>query len=287
MMQKSDRLRALSKALDSQAVIHLREAVSLLGVSEMTVRRDVAAHPDLFTYLGGHIVNAAKLPASGAYVLEAEQEHCAQAKAQACMSAARLIAAHDTVFVDCGSTLARIGHYIPHDLQVTVVCYSLNVAEAVRRMDNIRLIVLGGLYVPSSDSFTGSESLEALRHMGINKALISAGGIDMTRQLLEFPRSADQAGCHGLRRREPFGGRLQQVRPGSGGTLRSGRRFRLDYYRARAAVARRALAHGATVRNTTCPPQHAAGQTWQRDGHGVCATAQSPYGIQIFFTCTP
>jgi len=181
MMQKSDRLRALSKALDSQAVIHLREAVSLLGVSEMTVRRDVAANPDLFTYLGGHIVNAAKLPASGAYVLEAEQEHCAQAKAQACMNAARLIAAHDTVFVDCGSTLARIGQYIPHDRPVTVVCYSLNVAEAVRRMDNIRLIVLGGLYVPSSDSFTGSESLEALRHMGINKALISAGGVDVTR----------------------------------------------------------------------------------------------------------
>jgi DeoR family transcriptional regulator, deoxyribose operon repressor len=181
MMQKSDRVRALVKALDDQGVIHLREAVSLLGVSEMTVRRDVAANPDLFTYLGGHIVNAAKLPASSAYVLETEEEHFAQAKAQACAHAAGLIAANDTVFVDCGTTLATIGRYIPRELNVTMICYSLNVAEAVRRMDNIRLILLGGVYVPSSDSFTGNESLEALRHIGINKALISAGGVDPVR----------------------------------------------------------------------------------------------------------
>jgi DeoR family transcriptional regulator, deoxyribose operon repressor len=181
-MQKSDRVRALTQALDDHGVIHLREAVALLGVSEMTVRRDVAANPELFTYLGGHIVNAAKLPASsGTYVLETEESHFAQAKAVACATAARLIAPNDTVFVDCGTTLALISRYIPRDLHVTIICYSLNVAEAVRRMDNIRLILLGGVYVPSSDSFTGNESLEALRHIGINKALISAGGVDDAR----------------------------------------------------------------------------------------------------------
>jgi DeoR family deoxyribose operon repressor len=181
MMQKSERLQALSQALTQQGVIHLREAVSLLGVSEMTVRRDVAAHPALFTYLGGHIVNAATIPAGGAYVLEAEKEHFAQAKSQACAAAAQLIAANDTVFVDCGTTLARIGQFLPRDLNLTIICYSLNVAEAVRRMENVRLILLGGVYVPSSDSFTGNESLAALRHMGINKALISAGGVDPVR----------------------------------------------------------------------------------------------------------
>jgi DeoR family deoxyribose operon repressor len=48
-------------------------------------------------------------------------------------------------------------------------------------MPNVRMILLGGVYVPSSDSFTGDESLEMLRRMGINKAFISAGGIDETR----------------------------------------------------------------------------------------------------------
>jgi DeoR family transcriptional regulator, deoxyribose operon repressor len=37
------------------------------------------------------------------------------------------------------------------------------------------------VYVPSSDSFAGDESLEMLRRMGINKAFISAGGLDEAR----------------------------------------------------------------------------------------------------------
>jgi DeoR family transcriptional regulator, deoxyribose operon repressor len=48
-------------------------------------------------------------------------------------------------------------------------------------MHNVRMILLGGVYVASSDSFSGDESLEMLRRMGINKAFISAGGIDATR----------------------------------------------------------------------------------------------------------
>ena len=43
------------------------------------------------------------------------------------------------------------------------------------------MILLGGVYVPSSDSFAGEESLEMLRRMGINKAFISAGGVDPAR----------------------------------------------------------------------------------------------------------
>jgi DeoR family deoxyribose operon repressor len=45
----------------------------------------------------------------------------------------------------------------------------------------VRMILLGGVYVPSSDSFAGEESIEMLRRMGINKAFISAGGVDQAR----------------------------------------------------------------------------------------------------------
>ena len=149
-MLKTDRLRALADALAKQNVMRLRDAAALLGVSEMTVRRDIAAHPDRFTYLGGYIVSAANVPNAAGYSLEQEQDHFAQAKAQA-------------------------------SVQITVVCYSLNIAEILRRMPNVRMILLGGVYVPSSDSFTGDESLDMLRRMGINKAFISAGGIDTAR----------------------------------------------------------------------------------------------------------
>jgi DeoR family transcriptional regulator, deoxyribose operon repressor len=180
-MLKTERLRSLADALAKQNVMHLRDAATLLGVSEMTVRRDIAGNPERFTYLGGYIVSADDVPNSAGYSLEQEKDHFAPAKAQASAHAAKLIADHETIFIDCGTTLTTLARLIPADFHVTAVCYSLNIAEILRRMPNVRMILLGGVYVPSSDSFTGDESLEMLRRMGINKAFISAGGIDPVR----------------------------------------------------------------------------------------------------------
>ena len=180
-MSKADRLKTLAEALAKHNVMHLRDAASLLGVSEMTVRRDIAANPGHFTYLGGYIVSADDVPNAVGYSLEQEKDHFAQAKAQASAHAARLVAENDTIFIDCGTTLAAFARLIPAQLQITAVCYSLNVAEILRRMPNVRMILLGGVYVPSSDSFSGADSLETLRRMGINKAFISAGGVDPAR----------------------------------------------------------------------------------------------------------
>ena len=154
----------------------------------MTVRRDIAGSPERFTYLGGYIVSATDVPNNAGYSLEEEKDHFAQAKAEASAIAAGLIGNNETLFIDCGTTLTTLARLIPVDRHVTVVCYSLNVAEILRRKPNVRMILLGGVYVPSSDSFAGEESLETLRRMGINKAFISAGGVDdrARRDLLEF-----------------------------------------------------------------------------------------------------
>ncbi|CAB3757335.1 DeoR/GlpR family DNA-binding transcription regulator [Paraburkholderia humisilvae] len=178
-MVKTERLRVLADALARQSVMRLRDAASLLGVSEMTVRRDIAASPAKFTYLGGYIVSANDVPNSAGYSLEQEKDHFAQAKAEASSIAAGLIANNETIFIDCGTTLTTLARLIPTEMHVTVVCYSLNVAEILRRKPNVRMILLGGVYVPSSDSFAGEESIEMLRRMGINKAFISAGGVDV------------------------------------------------------------------------------------------------------------
>lgn len=180
-MPKADRLKTLAEALAKHNVMHLRDAASLLGVSEMTVRRDIGANPGRFTYLGGYIVSADDVPNAVGYSLEQEKDHFALAKAQASAHAAALVLENDTIFIDCGTTLAALARLIPAHLQITAVCYSLNVAEILRRMPNVRMILLGGVYVPSSDSFSGADSLETLRNMGINKAFISAGGVDPAR----------------------------------------------------------------------------------------------------------
>ena len=161
--------------------MRLRDAAAMLGVSEMTVRRDISTMPSQFTYLGGFIVSASDVPNGAVYTIEQEKDRFAQAKAEASAVAAKLLHDDETIFIDCGTTLTALARLIPAEMHLTVVCYSLNVAEILRRKPNVRLILLGGVYVPASDSFTSDESVSTLKRMGINKAFMSAGGVDETR----------------------------------------------------------------------------------------------------------
>ena len=180
-MPKPDRLRALADALAKQNVMRLRDAAGLLGVSEMTVRRDIAGSPRAVHVSRRLYRQRDRCAEQRRLIIEEEKDHFAQAKAEASAIAARLLVDNETIFIDCGTTLTTLARLIPAEMHLTVVCYSLNVAEILRRKPNVRMILLGGVYVPSSDSFASDESVETLRRMGINKAFMSAGGVDAAR----------------------------------------------------------------------------------------------------------
>jgi DeoR family deoxyribose operon repressor len=178
---RSERVSLLTKALAEQGVVRLRDAAALLNVSEMTVRRDIAANANQFAYFGGHILRAGDLSPNSGYLIDREQDKFSTAKAAACAKAASLIAERDTIFIDCGTTMPFLANLIAPNSNVTVVCYSLNIAQIISRKSNVRMILLGGAYHPSSATFSGAEGLEALSNIGINKAFISAGGVERVR----------------------------------------------------------------------------------------------------------
>ena len=179
--RRAERLNSLAGALAQRGVLRLREAAAMLGVSEMTVRRDITSSPGRFAYLGGHIVSAADIGTSSTYILDREVDSHAKAKSMACAEAVKLLSDDDTVFIDCGSTLIHLADRIPPDIGITAICYSLNIADILSRKPNVRMILLGGVYHAASASFSSDDSLGALGKLGINKAFISAGGVDVER----------------------------------------------------------------------------------------------------------
>lgn len=179
--RKAKRIADLSEALLERRVLHLKDAALLLNVSEMTVRRDVAENPGQFGYLGGHIVPAIDTESDVPYELAKAADSHAVAKQEACARAAKYIRPDETIFIDCGTTLLSLIDYVPEDYSITAVCYALNVAEKLTRRANINVVMLGGLYYPSSASFSGASGLETLNHLGINTAFISAAGVDLNR----------------------------------------------------------------------------------------------------------
>lgn len=172
--------------MEKQGVMRLRDAALQLGVSEMTIRRDMAqrdltqADGDVLkglNCLGGYIFLTQDTNGHSDYSLDHEADCHAAAKAQACADAAALIEDHDTIFIDCGTTMPHLARLVPENKSLTVVCYSLNVAEILALREDVRLIVLGGVFHRSAASFSGEEGIEALKKLIINKAFISAGGV--------------------------------------------------------------------------------------------------------------
>lgn len=163
-----------------RGALPLAEAAAALGVSAMTVRRDLSGPGAPLACLGGYVV-APLAPAAARYTLEAERDQHAPAKRLACERAAQGVQPGDSLFIDCGTTLVHLAEALPADMPLTVVCYSLNIANALSRRPHTQLMLLGGLFHPSAATFTSDEGLAYLQRLGVNKAFISAAGVDAAR----------------------------------------------------------------------------------------------------------
>ena len=179
--RKAKRIVALVAALSERRVMHLKEAARLLGVSEMTVRRDIAGRADQFAFLGGHIMAAAEIEIDAPYEIATAADSHAAAKREACVHAASHIRPGETIFIDCGTTLEHLIELIPDNYPITAICYALNMADRLVRKPNVTIMMLGGLYYPASASFSGQYDLDMLGRIGINVAFLSAAGVDPER----------------------------------------------------------------------------------------------------------
>ncbi len=176
-VNRSQRIDRIAKALETAASLRISDLADVFSVSEMTIRRDVAAQPERFICRGGHVIGVQPGSAALGYVLDNEREVHASGKRAACELAFRYVDPGDTVFIDCGTTMPHLARRLGDVKDVTVITYAMNIAEIVRYFDQVGLVLLGGFYQRSSASFESPESLDILRRIRINKAFISAGGL--------------------------------------------------------------------------------------------------------------
>ncbi|MBP0484413.1 DeoR family transcriptional regulator [Sagittula salina] len=176
--RKEARLQQLQDAVTTSGSLHVRDAAEMLDVSEMTVRRDIREVPEILQFLGGHIVLSQDSARRAPYDLTEAAAENEAAKRAACAACLPLIRAEETLFLDCGTTLTHLIEMIPNDLEVTIICYALNIADAVVRRPNLQLVLLGGVYHPQTASFYPVEEDRTLEAYAINHAFMTAAGID-------------------------------------------------------------------------------------------------------------
>jgi len=146
---------------------------TILGVSEMTVRRDL---DELIGPSGsGGSVRPFSVDESYNLLKAAQKAH--SQKERIGKFAASMVALNDVITIDTGSTTVKMIPFIPEEFYLTVVCYTANALMGLLNRQGIRLFMCGGIYHENTELFECPESIQFIKRTRINKAFLSAAGV--------------------------------------------------------------------------------------------------------------
>ncbi len=173
---RHSRLDDIMRILNAVRQVSVEELTARLGVSEVTVRKDLNYLQDLGrlrrTRGGAVIVEdyAAVRP-----LPSRREEHLAEKEAIAGRAAA-LVKPDDAVYVDAGSTCARlVSHLIA--LPLHVVTNSLDAIVGLAAAPDIALHAAGGNLRRDAGSFIGPSAVRTIASVRVDIAFLGATGI--------------------------------------------------------------------------------------------------------------
>lgn len=176
-MLRETRLRQIIELLHRDGKVENRELCELLGVSDMTIRRDLdtlAAAGEIMRTRGGAILKKDGRRNRAERMLdEAERK-----KARIARKAIELIAPGQRIFIDSGTTTRWIGRMMPSDSHNVVATNNLTVAMEISDYQNVTLLVIGGELHGTSMSCFGYLTEEQIRRYKLDVAFIGAAAVD-------------------------------------------------------------------------------------------------------------
>jgi DeoR family transcriptional regulator, fructose operon transcriptional repressor len=155
----------------------LTELGQQLGVSEMTVRRDVRKLEDqrLVRVVHGGVSAVTDLLTPLDYGLRAEQ-HTAAKKAIATY-ALTLIRPRAVIGLDAGTTVLELARCMDLRDPITVVSHSLPVMATLARRPMVELISLGGTFHPEGQQFAGALALRSIAQLRIQTLFLATSAV--------------------------------------------------------------------------------------------------------------
>lgn len=177
--ERLNRLVSLLKENDIMSVKHLSEA---LGVSEMTIRRDLntlknEAIVDRRHGAASYRRNNASENIVSDYELYSAKIQRNEEKDRIGKFAATLIEPGDVIVIDSGSTADKLARYMPENMDITVLCYNYNVLSCLINKTLTKLIFPGGYYHPTEQLFESPQAIELIGGIRATKVFISATGV--------------------------------------------------------------------------------------------------------------
>ena len=178
-----ERQLQILQLVERQQRISVANICEQYAVSEATARRDLetlAAEGKVQRVHGGAIALTQAPPEQS--ILQRQDEQ-AQEKMRIGQAAAALVHDGETVFLGSGTTVLEIAKNIRERKGLTVITNSLPVVNTLAGLEEITVIVLGGMLRDSELSFIGHITEQALAEVRADKVFIGTRAISVEQGL--------------------------------------------------------------------------------------------------------
>lgn len=181
-MSRSERISHILQVLETNKASNVHELSRELGVSHMTIRRDLVplVNEERVKILHGSVILHPKNDRRDRdtyYSLIAAGANHPDRKAAIGALAASLVEPDDTLIIDSGSTTEYFAKRLPEDIPYTVLCWSLNILSETVRRKNCGTMFAGGAFHSNTLMFESPEGLDMIRRYRATKAFISSAGV--------------------------------------------------------------------------------------------------------------
>jgi len=182
MIGKNNRVNYLLNRLSIDGFASIKELSKKLEVSEMTIRRDIRelSKNNVVTLIPGGAILKRNPPMEideEKYLIQTAESVMLEEKVKISRKAASLIKPNDVIIIDTGSTTENLPKFIPENIPLTVICYTLNILFNVYENKNWKLIFPGGYFHDDTLMFERPEGIDMIKKIRANKAFISAAGV--------------------------------------------------------------------------------------------------------------
>jgi DeoR/GlpR family transcriptional regulator of sugar metabolism len=197
-----DRLDLTLRLVRGAGRVSLAELGDRLGVSLMTVRRDLddLQRQGLVRRVRGGAVSLAAAPEDAGFT--ARESWQAATKDRIGRAAAGLVEPGGTVLLDAGTTTAALARHLVDRAPLTVAVLSLQAAARLADQPGIRLLVIGGESRAGEHSLVGHLTLRMLDELWFDHFLMSVGAVHAELGWSEFAPEDATVKRHALCRAE-------------------------------------------------------------------------------------
>ncbi len=181
-MKPEERRREILELLKRENGLPVQNIADYLGVSHMTVRRDVdlLSARELVRVIHGGVILSPTVhrdQAGTPYSLNTAGEERQAAKERIGERAASLIEPEDTLIIDSGSTTECLARRLPREFPFTVISYALNIVTQTVDAENVRAVFGGGVLHRNLLMFESPEGIGIIQRHRATKAFLSAAGV--------------------------------------------------------------------------------------------------------------